>query len=104
MASPLLVLAFAMSSDADADRIKETLAGTQPVGPGGTLSSTGIRIELLRVAGELARRYAVTGAGFANYATVHQQAARDMNSPAGSAAAYVQSRLVRGSRIRTTST
>jgi hypothetical protein len=30
------------------------------------------------------------GAGFANYATVHQQASRDMNSPEGSAAAYVQ--------------
>ena len=68
VASPLLVLAFAMSSDVMQTRIKETLAGTQPVGPGGKLTSTVIRIELLRVGGELARRYAVTGAGFANYA------------------------------------
>jgi len=90
VASPLLVLAFAMGSDAMQTRIKETIAGTQPVGPSGQLSSTGIRIELLRVAGDLARRHAVAGAGFANYSTVHAQAARAMNSPQGSAAAYVQ--------------
>jgi len=90
VASPLLVLAFAMGSDAMQTRIKETLAGTQPIGPSGQLSSTGIRIELLRVAGDLARRHAVAGAGFANYSTVHAQAARAMNSPQVSAAAYVQ--------------
>lgn len=90
VAVPLLVLGFGMSSDAMQARIKETLAGTQPVGPDGKLSSTGIRIELLRVAGELARRHAAMGAGFANYSTAHQQAARAMNSPEGSAAAYVQ--------------
>ncbi|NPC54250.1 glycosyltransferase family 9 protein [Caenimonas soli] len=90
VAGPLLVLALAMGSAAMQTRIQETLAGTQPVGPGGTLSSTGIRIELLRVAGDLVRRHAVTGAGFANYSAAHEQAARAMNSPKGSAAAYVQ--------------
>ena len=90
VASPLLVLAFAMNSDAMQTRIKETLAGTQPVGPDGKLSSTGIRIELLRVGSDLARRHAATGAGFANYPAAHQEAARAMNSPPGSAAAYVQ--------------
>ena len=60
---PLLVLAFAMSSDAGAARVQETLAGTQPVGPAGTLTSTGIRVELLRLAGDLARRYAADGRG-----------------------------------------
>jgi heptosyltransferase-3 len=90
VASPLLVLAFAMSSDAMHTRIEETFAGTPPVVAGEKLSSTAIRIELLRVAGDLARRYAVMGAGFANYSTVHQQAARGMHSPEGSAAAYVQ--------------
>jgi len=90
VAGPLLVLAFAMSSTVMQARIKETLAGSQSVGADGKLSSTGIRIELLRVAGDLARRHAVTGAGFANYATVHRQAAQAMDSPEGSAAAYVQ--------------
>ena len=88
--SPLLVLAFAMSSDAVQNRIKETFAGSQPIAPGGQLSSTGIRMEILRVAGDLARRHAVTGVGFANYANAHEQAARAMHSPEGSAAAYVQ--------------
>ena len=46
----------------------------------------------------------ITGAGFANYAAVHQQAARDMNSPEGSAAAYVLANMAKYLRIRTTST
>lgn len=72
----LLVLALAMGSGAVVERLEETLAGSQPAGPAGTLTSTGIRIELLRVGGDLARQYGATGAGFANYGAVHQAAAR----------------------------
>ena len=74
VAAPLLVLALAMSSGAVSTRVQETLAGS---GTGATAStSTSIRIELLRVALDLARQYGATGAGFANYAVVHEQAAR----------------------------
>lgn len=76
IASPLLALALAISSGTVGSRISETLAGSASVGPGGSVTSTGIRIQLLRVAGDLAIRYAPTGAGFANYAVVHEQAAR----------------------------
>lgn len=75
VATPVVVLAVALGSGAVETRVKETLAGAA-TGPDGALTSTGIRIEMLRVAGDLARRYAVTGAGFANYAAVHEQAAR----------------------------
>ena len=76
IASPLLAMALAVSSGAVSSRLTETLAGSGSVGPGGAMTSTAIRIELLRVAGDLAVRYAPAGAGFANYAVVHEQAAR----------------------------
>ncbi len=75
LASVLLALALALTSSAVNTRLQETLAGSTPSGPAG-LTSTGIRIELLRLSIVLARQYALTGAGFANYGTVHEQAAR----------------------------
>jgi len=75
VASPLVVVGLVISSGTAATRIAETLAGSQPAGPAGQLTSTGIRIELLRLGIDLAGQYGATGAGFANYAAVHEQAA-----------------------------
>ncbi len=72
LAAPLLILMVAITSVGVRDRFKETLASMQP----GVLSSTVVRVELLRIATDLARQYGATGAGFANYAVVHEQAAR----------------------------
>jgi heptosyltransferase III len=74
-AAPLLVLVLAMASGAVNSRLKETLAASQPVTGAGPLTSTAIRVNMLHVAADLARRYALTGAGFANYSAVHEQAA-----------------------------
>ena len=83
VAAPLLVLALAMSSVAVSGRLKETLAGLQS--HSSVLSSTGVRIELLRVGMDLARRYVAAGVGYANYSVAHEQAARTRYSanPAG---------------------
>jgi heptosyltransferase-3 len=75
LACPLLVVMIAVGSQAVDSRVKETLAGSQPAGPTGMYTSTTIRIELLRLAGNLVLRHGVTGAGFANYAEVHERAA-----------------------------
>lgn len=77
LAIPLLVLAVAMGSSAVNSRLKETVAGSQPANGHGDLSSTGIRIELLRLAGDLIARHGTVGAGYANYSAVHQEAARE---------------------------
>jgi ADP-heptose:LPS heptosyltransferase/O-antigen ligase len=74
-AAPLLVLVLAMASGAVNSRLKETLAGSQPASGAGPLTSTAIRVNMLHVATDLARRYALTGAGFANYSAVNEQAA-----------------------------
>jgi ADP-heptose:LPS heptosyltransferase/O-antigen ligase len=71
---PLIVLAVATSSDAVNSRMKETLASSHVWGSGSQLSSTDKRIEMLRLASDLVRRYGVAGAGFANYSAVNQQA------------------------------
>lgn len=91
----LLVVALAMSSDVVGGRFKETLAGSQSNGAPGELSSTGIRIELLRVAGDLARRYGATGAGFANYAAVHEDAAQARYSGDAAGRIHLQSTWMR---------
>ena len=77
LACPLLVVALAISSDAVYSRVKETLAGSQPPGPTGMFTSTTIRIEMLRLTADLSVRHGATGAGFANYSAVHEQAARE---------------------------
>lgn len=76
LAAPLLVLVLAMASGAVGSRLKETLAVSQSTSSAGPLTSTAIRVNMLHVAADLARRYALTGAGFANYSAVHEQAAR----------------------------
>lgn len=75
LAAPLLVVILSISSQSVDSRVKETLAGSQPAGPTGMYTSTTIRIELLRIEKDLVLRYGATGAGFANYAAVHERAA-----------------------------
>ena len=76
VAAPLLVLVLAMASGAVGSRLQETLAASQSAPAAGPLTSTAIRVNLMQVGLDLARRYALSGAGFANYAVVHEQAAR----------------------------
>lgn len=76
LAFPVLVVAVAMGSDAVNNRFKETVAGSQSANGAAALTSTEIRIELLRLAGDLIPRYGATGAGFANYSVVQKEAAR----------------------------
>jgi ADP-heptose:LPS heptosyltransferase/O-antigen ligase len=91
--APLLVLTLAMSSNTMSGRIAEMLDGT----PAGTVaaSSTAIRIELLRVATDLVRRHGATGAGFANYSVVHEQAARARYGADPATAANLQAHWIR---------
>jgi heptosyltransferase-3 len=76
IAAPLLVVVLAMASGAVGSRLKETLAVSQSAPTAVPLTSTAIRVNLMRVAADLVRQYALTGAGFANYSVVHEQAAR----------------------------
>jgi ADP-heptose:LPS heptosyltransferase len=76
--APVLLLAIALASPAVRDRVHETLAGAQPIGPSGEYTSTTERLGLMRIAVELVRRHGLTGAGYANYAAVHAQAGRDL--------------------------
>lgn len=76
IAGPLLVLVLAMASGAVGSRLKETLAASQSEPAAGPLTSTAIRVNMMHVAADLVQRYALTGAGFANYSAAHEQAAR----------------------------
>jgi heptosyltransferase-3 len=73
LASTGMVVIIALASGTVGERIKETLAGSAHTG---ALTSTAIRIELLRVTTDLAREHGITGAGYANYAAMHEQAAQ----------------------------
>jgi heptosyltransferase-3 len=68
-----IVVAMALGSGPVGGRLKETLAGSTHTGP---LTSTAIRIELLKVSADLAREHGITGVGYANYAAMHEQAAQ----------------------------
>jgi len=76
LAGPLVLIVLAMSSSAVNDRLQETVSGTARSGVQQELSPTGIRVELLRLAGDLAREHAITGVGFGNYAQAQERAAR----------------------------
>ena len=60
----------------------------------GQLSSTGIRIELLRNGLDLARQHGLAGAGYANYAAVHGQAAQARYGADPQRQIYLQSHWV----------
>lgn len=74
---PLVVLALALGSPAVQKRVSETLAGSSPTAAG-DMSSTGIRIELVRNGLNLAGRYALTGGGFAEYRRLSEESAREL--------------------------
>jgi ADP-heptose:LPS heptosyltransferase len=75
---PLALLAIALASPGVRDRLDETLAGAQPIQPNGEFTSTTTRLGLMHVAGVLSWRYALAGAGYANYPVVHAQVAREL--------------------------
>ena len=72
---PLAVAALALSSSAVRHRIHETLAGTGPW-INGAWHSTGIRIELVRVGGDVVLAHFATGAGYAEYGKAFERAAQ----------------------------
>jgi heptosyltransferase-3 len=96
LGASLVTLALALSSSAVNTRLQETIAGSQ-LGPDGTLTSTGIRIQLARLAFDLSKQYAFTGAGFANYPTVHEQAAQRRYGGNPATQPYLHSGWVRAS-------
>ena len=75
LAGPVIVLVLAFSSDSLEERVSETLAGSQPASATGEFTSTTIRIELVRISSDLVRRHWLTGVGYANYGSAHEQAA-----------------------------
>ena len=77
LAGPAIVLALAFSADSMEERVSETLAGWQPAAATGGFTSTTIRIELIRISSDVVRRHWPAGAGYANYAAAHEQAARE---------------------------
>jgi O-antigen ligase len=76
IAVPAAVLAIALSSTAVQTRVKETLAASAPASGAAPATSTSLRIEMLHVAADLARRHGLSGAGFANYGAINEEAAR----------------------------
>jgi len=72
VAVPTLLLLVGLNSTAVRDRVNETLAGSV-LRADGTLSSTGIRLQLLYNGMDLARAHGVAGAGFNHYAEIHEQ-------------------------------
>ena len=71
----VMVLALAMTSGAVHKRMSDTLGGATPTASG-NLTSTGIRLELLRNGLDLASRNFLIGGGFAHYADIHEQAVK----------------------------
>jgi O-antigen ligase len=87
VAVPLAVLGLGLGSTAVQKRVVETLAGSQ-ASDNGVMTSTAIRIELLRNGLYLAKQHFLVGTGFTSYAVVYQQAAQarrgaDPAAPAG---------------------
>jgi heptosyltransferase-3 len=76
--SPLVVLALALSSSAVESRLRETVAPPRNVANAALLTSTEIRMELLRLAAHLGRAHWATGVGFANYPHAHERAAHEL--------------------------
>lgn len=77
VAVPLVVLAVALGSTAVQKRLGETMAGSLPA-ENGDLSSTGIRIELLRNGVNLAGKHYLAGSGFAEYFDLSGQSAQEL--------------------------
>jgi O-antigen ligase len=74
---PAVVLAIALGSTAVQKRLDETFAGSSPT-QSGDLSSTGIRIELMRNGLNLAREHGLTGGGFSEYLRLSGESAQQL--------------------------
>lgn len=72
--APLAVIALALGSPAIKSRLGETMAGSYAADPKADLTSTAIRIGLVQLAWDLSKEHYLTGAGFANYDQVQEQA------------------------------
>lgn len=72
VAVPMVVLAVGLASSAVQLRLAETMAASAK-NKNGELTSTGIRIELIRSGLALSTQYYALGAGFARYAEVNRQ-------------------------------
>jgi O-antigen ligase len=79
-AAPLAVLAISLGSSAVQQRIAETLAGSTK-DTNGELSSTGIRIELIRNGLALSSQHYAVGSGFARYAEANQKSITERLGP-----------------------
>ncbi|WBY01952.1 glycosyltransferase family 9 protein [Ramlibacter tataouinensis] len=75
---PVLIVGVGvLMSSAVQTRLQEASATSNLATRGADLSSTGVRLEMARLALDLTPHYALGGAGFANYARVQEQAARE---------------------------
>lgn len=74
---PVAVLGLAWSSNVVQKRVHETVENAQPTGQVNT-TSTGIRVHMLQIAGELARAHPLLGVGFANYGEAHSAVVKQM--------------------------
>jgi heptosyltransferase-3 len=81
---PLVLAAAALLSPRVQVRITELQAAFHRTTPPSEDDSSGVRIQLIRIAGEAVREHWLAGVGYANYAQAHEQAARTLyaNEPA----------------------
>jgi heptosyltransferase-3 len=77
IASPLVVVAVALTSHSVQTRIDEFVAASHRTTLPDASDSSGIRLQLLTTSKDLVRKYWLTGAGLANHADVHEQAVRE---------------------------
>lgn len=71
-----LLLAAGLSSERVQNRVAETFMPARIMAPGEPPQSTLIRRELMALSLDVARRHGLAGAGYANYANVQEEAAR----------------------------
>ncbi len=74
---PIAVLSLAWSSHVVQKRVHETMENAQPTGQV-NITSTGIRVHMLQIAGQLARAHPLIGVGFANYGKAHSAAVKQI--------------------------
>jgi ADP-heptose:LPS heptosyltransferase/O-antigen ligase len=77
IASPLVVVAIALTSQGVQNRFDEFSAASHRTTLPDAGDSSGIRLQLLTTSQDLVRKYWLAGAGFANHADVHEQAVRE---------------------------
>jgi heptosyltransferase-3 len=95
VAAPLAVLAVALvGSNAFKSRLQETMQSQHAI-TAPPQTSTEIRVAFARMALDLAGRYGLAGAGYANYSAVHEAAARERYGRDPATAAYLEGEWVR---------